>query len=425
MRWFESKEEDEERPKERVESEDRKEREEMRVERSKCFGGLRRIILAIAAFCVLASSLYTFTSCERVPPLHLHRGLHLLIPLPIVKLNLHVFWDYEGTYDWEAEWTYGWDETDKQLFGEIGYTEPNVFDLRRYYIGEMPYSAHKTKDEFVVNGRTFVTEYNFGYHDILVWNQIKTPDNVQSLVFDEETTLDSVMVFTNPGLTAAPYHASAFPRAFNQPEELFAAYYENLYISTNPDDYDEYDPETNTYYKYANMTLLPVTYIYLTQVRLHHNRGRISGVDGNANLSGMARGATLNSGLSNRDAVTVHYNVRFKRNCAIKQTGELVDVAGGRCLTFGITNQNSSRTSRADDVKDKIHHFMDVNFQFANGNDSTFVFDVTDQVRKRYRGGVLTIDLDVDTIPIPSRKGGSGFDAIVKDFEEETHEFEM
>jgi hypothetical protein len=31
----------------------------------------------------------------------------------------------------------------------------------------------------------------------------------------------------------------------------------------------------------------------------------------------------------------------------------------------------------------------------------------------------------MDTIPIPSRSGGSGFDAVVKDFEEETHEIEM
>lgn len=68
---------------------------------------------------------------------------------------------------------------------------------------------------------------------------------------------------------------------------------------------------------------------------------------------------------------------------------------------------------------------MDVNFHFSNGNDSTLVFDVTDQVRKRYKGGVITIDLDVDTVRIPSRTGGSGFDAIVDEFEEELHEIEV
>ena len=402
----------------------RGERLEVRGERCRT-NGLKRMLYVLLALFAIQTSLFTFTSCERVPPLHLHRGLHLLIPLPIVQLNLHMLWNYDAGYDWEDEWTYGWDETDSMLFGTIGYTEPDVFDLRRYFIGQEPDALHTEKDEFVVNGKKFITSYNFGYHDILAWNQIHTSDGIQSLIFDEETTLDSVMAFTNMSLSPSAYHAPTYLRSFYQPEELFAACARNMYISTNPDDYDDYDPETNTYIKFVDMTLMPVTYIYLTQVRLHHNRGRIGGVDGNANISGMARGVTLNSGKANRDAVAVHYNVRFKRDCIIKQTGELVDIAGGRCLTFGITNQNSSRISRAGDVRDKIKHYMDVNFHFSNGNDSTLVFDVTDQVRKRYKGGVITIDLDVDTVRIPSRTGGSGFDAIVDEFEEELHEIEV
>ena len=173
------------------------------------------------------------------------------------------------------------------------------------------------------------------------------------------------------------------------------------------------------------MTLHPVTYIYLTQVRLHNNRGRINGIDGESNLSGMARSVTLNSGVAGKEAITVHYNTRFKRDCVIQGTGEKVDVAGGRCLTFGIPNQNSSRTSRAEDVNERVRHYMDVNFIFSNGMDSTIVFDVTDQVRKRYKGGVITVDINVDTLRIPTRPGGSGFDAVVKDFDEEEYEFEM
>ena len=69
---------------------------------------------------------------------------------------------------------------------------------------------------------------------------------------------------------------------------------------------------------------------------------------------------------------------------------------------------------------------MEVTMQFNNGNDSTFVFDVTDQVRRKYKGGVLTVELDMDTIPAPGRSGGSGFDAVVKDYEDGgTHVIEM
>ena len=94
-------------------------------------------------------------------------------------------------------------------------------------------------------------------------------------------------------------------------------------------------------------------------------------------------------------------------------------------MTFGLPGHSPYNISRANEVTDQNRHFMDVNMQFNNGLDSTFVFDVTNQVRQRYRGGVITVELNLDTIPIPSRSGGSGFNAVVRDFDEETHEFEM
>ena len=84
---------------------------------------------------------------------------------------------------------------------------------------------------------------------------------------------------------------------------------------------------------------------------------------------------------------------------------------------------NANRIKHIEDVKDEASHYLDVTMQFNNGMDSTFVFDVTDQVRRRWKGGVITVELDMDTVGVPSRSGGSAFDAVVKDFEEETHEF--
>ena len=86
---------------------------------------------------------------------------------------------------------------------------------------------------------------------------------------------------------------------------------------------------------------------------------------------------------------------------------------------------NGNRIQHIDDVKDKANHYLDINMQFNNGNDSTFVFDVTDQVRRHWKGGVITVELDMDTIGVPSRSGGSAFDAVVKDFEEENYEFPL
>lgn len=372
-------------------------------------------LIALATFALLT---ILATSCEVEPELHLHRDNHVEFDMPDIQIDLDVMWSYDLDYDWRAEWTYGWDEADEAAMGLLGYSEPTVFDIRRYYLGGWADQPHQTVEGFVVEGNSFRTRYNFGYYDILAWSRAHVADMVQSLVFDE-STLDSVMVYTNASSMASRYQAPVYNQSFNQPDELFTAYERNIHISDNLADYDSYDPVSRTYYKKMKMHLLPVTYIYLTQVRLHNNNGKVTNATGDANLSGMARGVTLNSGLAGKDVVSVYYNVRFKKGCEIKQTGERVDIAGGRCLTFGIPNQNSSRVTRADDVKDRVKHYMDVNLMFYNGMDTTMVFDVTDQVRRRYRGGVITIDLDMDTIPVPQRPGGSGFDAVVKEFDQD------
>ncbi len=383
--------------------------------------------------------LTVMVGCRREPELHLYDEAEVDFDIPEVELALDVYWNYELDYDiaygvhydWRAEWFYGWDTNDISVFGIIGYSQPTVFELRRYYTGELPFVPHTTRQVDIIYGTSFSDKYRWGFWDFLVWNQL-TPheagDNVLNIQFDEETSLDFVRAYTNQTMRATRYQAPKYTRSFYQPEELFAAYDQGEEINENLDGF-VYDEVRNKWVKQLNMKLEPLTYIYLTQVILHNNHGKIASVDGEANLSGMAREVVLNTGVTGRDAVTVAYTVLKKDNCDYKPLPsgaiEKVDIIGGRLLTFGMCNANGNRFSRADEVTDSVRHFMDVTVQFNNGMDSTLVFNVTDQVRKRFKGGVITVELDLDTVPIPSRSGGSGFDAVVEDYKEETHEFEM
>ena len=397
---------------------------------------LRCILVAILPANIL---LLAAISCKPEPPLHLFDAGSIDIDMPMVKLDLETYWDYEmiyGHYDWRAEWFYGWDDNDLQLFGDIGYTEPTVFMLRRYYTGSEPLAPHNKVYATTFRGNSFHGQYNWGFWDVLVWNDVTTPDGVQSLNFDEQTSLDSVIVFTNPSMNPSRYQAPRYTRSFYQPEDLFSAYEQEIEINRDLHGF-EYDAERNIYVKRLNMVLHPITYIYLTQVILHHNNGRVTAIDGNANLSGMARTANINTGRAGYDAITVYYNTKLKKNCPlvpydtpaddpIRLTAEHADVIGGRLVTFGMCGQTPRLIHHVDEVTDRSRHYMDVTMQFNNGMDSTFVFDVTRQVRERWKGGVITIELDMDTVSIPSRKGGSGFDAVVKDVEDGgTHEFEI
>ena len=378
-------------------------------------------ILTVTRSAIVVAVTSLLLCCIPEPPLHLFDGGDVTIDLPMVKLELDAYWDYE-LYDsvtsWRDEWYYGWDEIDQQIFGEIGYSEVNDFCLRRYFTGTAPLMPHTSVLSNTINGNSFQGKYTWGFWDILVWNDIKTPDGVQSLNFDEKTSLDYVTAYTNPSMVA-----TRAERTFFQPEELFSAYEQGIEISRDLKGF-EYDPIIGVYVKKLNLLLEPITYIYLTQVILHNNRGKIVGVDGIGRLSGFAKKTVVNTGVAGDDEfITVYYDTRFKTNCNME--GEPVDVVGGRLLTFGIGGQNANRIKYRNEVKDKMPHYLDVTMQFRNGVDSTFVFDVSEKVRRRWKGGVITVELDMDTISIPSRNGGSAFEAVVKDYEEETHEFDL
>lgn len=380
---------------------------------------MKKLVIIVFAFLLLA------VSCHRAPELHLYDEDESL--LPVVDLSLEVYWNYEMSYDvhydWKAEWYYGWDEIDQEIFGELGYTEPTAFNLRRYYTGDIPYAPHTTVQSDVIYGTSFQGRYNWGFWDMLLWNEVETTDGVQNLNFDEATSLDYVTAYTNQTMQQSRYQAPRYTRSFYPPEPLFAAYTQGIEISSSLEGF-EYDPVRNVYVRRLNMVMEPVTYIYLTQIILHHNAGRITSVDGSSNLSGMARSVVLNTGQASSDAVTVSYNTRMKKDCIKDQ--EHVDIIGGRLMTFGICNLKANRVTRSGEVEDGVRHYMDCTMQFYNGMDSTLVFDVTDQVRKLYKGGVITVELNMDTVPIPLRPGGSGFDAVVKDMEDGgTWEFPM
>ena len=397
-------------------------------------------ILSMSQFFNLSMCVLVFTSCVREPPLHLYDAQEVVTDLPLIDCDLELFWDYELAfdvqYDWKAEWYYDWDQDDIKDFGELGYTEPTVFNLRRYYTKDVPYGPHTSVIPYgPFAGTHFQERFDWGFWDLLVWNEIKTLDGVQSLIIDE-SNLDYVTAETGPSMNPSRYNAPRYTRSFHAPEPLFSAYDQAIEINRDLRGF-VYDAERNVYVRTLDMTLYPLTYIYLTQVILHNNNGRISGVDGNANLSGMARSTNLNTGTAGDDAITVYFNDNLKWNLPLvpygtpadapeRATAERVDIIGGRLMTFGLCGQTPRKIKSASEITDIHKHYLDVTVQFNNGIDSTLVFDVTEQVRQRYKGGVLTVELNLDTVPVPKRSGGSGFDAVVKDFEEvPAYEFDM
>lgn len=419
----------------------------------------RRLVPIIIA----AAGLCSLNSCVIEPQLNLHEDLD--IPLPIIDLELDVVWDYyidyDGAYyDWKSHWLYGWDDEDERRFGLIGYYEPQVFNIRRYYTGWTPRAKHTAVLRDQVVGTLFTAEYRFGFYDLLTWNEVEETDGAQNLHIDE-TDLDNTVAYTNQTMYPTPHHSALYTNSVNAPEGLFSVYQQAIEIPDPSNNYEEYgfvwDDNRQRWVKTLHAHLDPVTYIYLTQFILVNNHGRVVGVDGSADLSGMAHDVSLNTRVTGMDPISVFYGVRMKdhRNYGITYTGpaqsdmvayagekpddtftdEPVDVIGGKVMTFGMCGLDpvsfSSRAAYVESVQriealDPSPHFLDIALQFSNGTSKVFSFDVTRQVRKLFKGGVLTVVIDVDDLDIPSLQGGQGFDATVEDYEDGgTHEFPL
>lgn len=408
---------------------------------------LPKLLVVASILCFVASS------CEREPPLYLvdpdEDTIDTEFSTDRIVLDLDVLWQYELSYEWQIQWFYGWDAQDEEIFGKWDLVEPEVFNIRRYYTYEDSLAPHTAPLKNQITGKRFRDKYKYGYYDILVWNEVETMDGVQSLVYDEETSYEYVTAYTHqssfttsrPQYSPHPSPALGAYRtgyAFYQPEFLFSGHFENLHVTDDPADYDSLVVEADGsqyWYKFVPMVLSPVTYIYLPQVIVHHNRGKIDNVVGSANLTGMARSVNLLTHVTDKEDISTGHSVRFKKHLAYipdstTMETEDVDIAGGRVMTFGLTDVDPYHITRSGTDYTKIlesgvHNFIEISFLFNNGRDSLFVFDVTDQVKERYKGGILTVHIDMDTIPIPGAGGGSMFDAKVEDYEEETHEFEM
>ena len=369
------------------------------------------------------------TSCIE-PPLVLPSE-EVIIDLPIVVSEMEVVWNIET--DWKTTWIYGWDETDEATWGKIGYFEPTNYEVRRYYLGGTPGAPHSADnvDGFTVFGTSFRRNYQFGYYDMLIWSNIDSPDGTQVLVVND-SRVDEVTATTTAtrGLSRDPENREQVTGLFNQPEIFYSTYPCDIFISHNFEDYDYFDEVDQRWVKHLKSELQPLVYIYLVQIVLHNNDGRITGTSGDAAVSAFAASTSVNSGHTGNDPCIVYYGSRLKDNLSAPG-GETVDVIGGKLTTFGLCDMDpywvdgraQYNGSRAD-----LPNYLYFTLQFSNGTSKTLTATITEQCQSQCHGGVITVNLDCRDIEVPDPgDSGSGnmFVPTIEDYEDVIYDIPM
>ena len=364
------------------------------------------------------------TACIE-PPLHLP-GQEILTEMPAVETELSVVWDVD--VDWQAGWYYGWDAQDEQIWGSMGYPVPTSFQVRRYYTGEDPKAPHTSVDAFSIQGTRFRRYFSFGWFDMLFWSDIDSPDGTQVLLMQETPEVVMATTTGTKGLSRfALGGGDGVIGLRNQPEIFYATYLEDVFISRNLDDY-EYDPVENVYIKHIETKLRPLVYIYLVQIILVNNDGRVKGVDGNTALSSMAAGVNVNTGVTTDSPSLVYFNTRLKKGMVAD--GKPCDIIGGKFTTFGLCGMEpyTRAGSLYDGPRASLTNQLYFDLLFSNDAVKTFTVDVTAQCQSQAHGGVITVWIDCSGLEIPpvdDKESSSLFLPTLEDYENVYWEIEM
>lgn len=370
-----------------------------------------------AMLVVMCASVCTLASCIE-PELHLPAD-DVVVDMPIVIMDMEVVWNVD--VNWNTQWLYGWDAIDEQLSGSIGYTTPTNYEVRRYYLGDKPHGAHTHEgmDGFTVFSSSFRRAYNYGYYDLLLWSNIDSPSGTQVLLIDD-SRVDEVTASTTATrglLTDAS--AQTVTGLYNQPEIFYSAYERDIHISQQAEDYDYFDEDKKVWVKHIETKLTPLVYIYLVQVVLHHNDGRIVGLTGDAAVSAMASGTSVNTGHTNNRPCMVYFLMRMKQG--VDYQGERVDVMGGKLTTFGLCDMEGwTAESRAgySGSRTDLDNRLYLTFRFSNGKEKTYDYLITDQCRERSHGGVITLHLDARDIDPPASGDSEARDLFIPTLED-------
>lgn len=366
---------------------------------------------------VMTCVVMVVAGCQRKPLYLAQRGT-IDVNVSVYDIQLDLLWGLE----WKTEWQYLWDES---LYGSIGYTEPAGVRANVY-----------TTDG--ANGRTKYTTRNFGSSGGRV---SLTTLSMYDMIFynnDTEYILYSTDESSYYYATTRSNTKAAYTRAYshyNQPDQLFGACISNLYVSEDPDDYSiEFDRENNPIYVYkVNADLTPHTFIYLCQVMLLNNvdeKGyRVTGAEG-ITASGLAGGVDLFTRVTdslNLVAITQEdvKPMLKERDLRLPDGSSAVgDIFAARIMTWGLPGIDpleEVKSRRIIQPQDSIH--LGIGLKLRNGAVYPIEHNVTEQMKRRPAGGVITVVIDAGAIPdsiIGAKpQAGGGFDASVDNWKNE------
>lgn len=282
-----------------------------------------------------------------------------------VRIMPEYFYEWEdGSGNWAGNWDAG--------FG-IGYD-----DLRPGMPGGLrvlDYDGSGSARISNIEAAGGIVSLSDGGHSFLIYN-----NDTEYIVFSGTESWASASATTRTR-TRASYFAQGHGDevTVNPPDMLYACYVDD-YTAVRAVEPDELPVE-----------MRPLVYTYY--VRYEFKSGKEYMALARGALSGMARSVYLGDGSTSEEPVTVLYD------CTLTDYG-----AEARVMTFGVASQDAARAAGS--------YNLNLEVRLRNGNLKNFDVDVTEQMQRQPRGGVIVVK-DLEITDGEGMAGGSGFDVDV------------
>lgn len=290
------------------------------------------------------------------------------------SFDWHLPWDENWNDNWPANWIVDWD---KMLPKVPGGVRLHVFDSD----AGTPLSNHNLNQD---GGKVAI---NGGQYDMLLYN-----NDTEGIVFENMHAVHEAVATTRATTRSASY-SKKYPDEITAtpPDILFAAYLPETELKKPKDG--------ETVYKEISVKLVPRTWTYL--IRYEFTSGKEYVSEARGYLSGMAGSVSLKDGYSEADKI-----ITLLLDC---HTSDYGMESIGR--SFGLPGSDLQTT-------DPGVNKLVLEMKLLSGKIKMAEFDVTEQVRRQPRGGVIVVKGIVVTPEEGQKPGGSGFDGDVNDWEE-------
>lgn len=272
---------------------------------------------------------------------------------PSVKTDVEINWELEWERPYDMDWKKTWNE---QLMGRLydDLRPEAATGIRTLIYREGELIAENNLPES--GGRLPLNEGTF---DILFHN-----NDTEYVLIDNSTTAAATRATTRTVTRGGFMELHEGERTVNQPDMLYGHYLE--------------DYVTERTLEPINLPVLmhPLVYTYLIRYEFESGLEYVALARGA--LAGMAESVYLSDGHTGDEAATIMFD------CELTSWG-----AESLVKSFGVPNYPGDHYTRTDGTTATYAVSLDV--RLKNGKIITYEFDITDQMEKQPRGGVITV----------------------------------